>query len=54
MSYSSGPLLGHVEAGLAAAAIGLRGSVISGGALCVVGVLICAWRLPKFVRYRAA
>lgn len=54
VSYTSGPMLGHVEAGLAAAAIGLRGSIISGGVLCVVGVLLCAWRLPRFVTYRAS
>jgi MFS family permease len=54
VSYTSGPMLGHVEAGLAAAAIGLRGSVISGGVLCVLGVLFCAWKLPKFVSYRAS
>jgi MFS family permease len=53
VSYTSGPMLGHVEAGLAAAAIGLRGSVISGGVLCVIGVLVCAWRLPRFLNYRA-
>jgi MFS family permease len=53
VSYTSGPMLGHVEAGLAAAAIGLRGSVISGGVLCVIGVLLCAWKLPRFVSYRA-
>lgn len=53
VSYTSGPMLGHVEAGLAAAAIGLRGSVISGGVLCVIGVLVCAWRLPRFLSYRA-
>lgn len=53
VSYTSGPMLGHVEAGLAAAAVGLRGSIISGGVLCVVGVILCAWRLPKFVAYQA-
>jgi MFS family permease len=54
VSYTSGPMLGHVEAGLAAAAIGLRGSIISGGVLCVIGVLLCAWKLPRFVSYRAS
>jgi hypothetical protein len=33
VSYSSGPLLGHVEAGAVAAAFGVRASVISGGVL---------------------
>ena len=37
VSYMSGPLLGHVEAGVVAAAFGVRASVVSGGVLCVVG-----------------
>ncbi|MFI5183400.1 MAG: MFS transporter [Vicinamibacteria bacterium] len=53
VSYTSGPLLGHAEAGLAAALGGVRFSVVSGGALCVVGVAICAALLPDFVRYKA-
>jgi len=52
-SYMSGPLLGHAEAGAAAALFGVRASVISGGALCVVGVLMCGALLPRFVRYDA-
>jgi len=50
VSYMSGPLLGHVEVGAVAAIIGVRGSVISGGALCVVSVLVCGALLPRFVR----
>jgi hypothetical protein len=53
VSYMSGPLLGHVEAGLVAAAFGLKASVVSGGILCVVGVLFCGILLPRFVRYDA-
>ena len=49
----SGPLLGHVEAGAVAAAFGVRTSVVSGGVLCVVGVLVCGWLLPRFVGYDA-
>ena len=30
-SYSAGPLLGNVEAGVAAALLGVRGSVTGGG-----------------------
>ena len=41
VSYMSGPLLGHVEAGAVAALFGVRASVISGGVLCIVGVLVC-------------
>ena len=53
VSYMSGPLLGHVEAGVVAAAFGVSASVISGGILCVVGVLACGVLLPQFVRYDA-
>jgi MFS family permease len=53
VSYMSGPLLGHAEAGAAAAAFGVTASVVSGGALCVVGVVLCAFLLPRFTRYDA-
>jgi MFS family permease len=53
VSYSSGPLLGHLEAGLVAAMFGVRASVISGGVLCVIGVLACGLWLPRFVQYDA-
>jgi MFS family permease len=53
VSYSSGPLLGHVEAGAVAAVFGVTASVVSGGVLCVVGVLACGLWLPGFVRYDA-
>jgi len=53
VSYMSGPLLGHVEAGLVAAAFSVRVSVVSGGALCVLGVLLCGALLPRFVGYDA-
>ena len=42
VSYTSGPLLGDVESGAVAAIFGVRASAISGGALCVVGVALCA------------
>jgi MFS family permease len=51
VSYSSGPLLGHVEAGAVAAAFGVQASVISGGALCIVAVLACGAMLPRFIGY---
>jgi MFS family permease len=53
LSYMSGPLLGHVEAGLVAAAFGTRTSVVSGGVLCILGVLLCAVLLPRFMAYDA-
>ncbi len=51
VSYMSGPLLGHVEAGVVASAFGVRASVVSGGVLCVAGVLVCGLALPRFVLY---
>jgi MFS family permease len=53
VSYMSGPLLGHLEAGAVAAAFGVTASVVSGGVLCVVGVLACTVWLPSFVGYDA-
>nr|WP_091561738.1 MFS transporter [Micromonospora pattaloongensis] len=51
ISYSTGPLLGNMRAGLGARVVGIEGSVISGGVLCVLGTLALAAALPKFLRY---
>ena len=53
VSYMSGPLLGHAEAGAVAALFGVRASVVSGGVLCVIGVLACGLLLPRFMSYDA-
>ena len=53
ISYSTGPLLGNVEAGAVAAVAGLRVSIASGGILCVAGVGVAIALLPKFWRYDA-
>ncbi len=53
VSYLSGPLLGHVEAGAVAAVWGVQASVVSGGVLCVVAVLACGALLPRFRAYTA-
>jgi MFS family permease len=53
LSYTSGPLLGNAEAGAAASLVGLRGAVVSGGALCVVAVGATAAALPAFWTYDA-
>jgi MFS family permease len=53
ISYMSGPLLGNVEAGLVASFAGIRGSVVSGGILCVAGTAALCWLLPDFVKYDA-
>ena len=51
VSYSTGPLLGNVESGVAASLVGIRGAIVSGGALCVVGVVGTVLLLPAFWRY---
>jgi MFS family permease len=53
VSYMSGPLLGHVESGAVAAVAGVQASVVSGGVLCVIGVVVSGLLLPKFVAYDA-
>lgn len=53
ISYSSGPLLGHVRAGVVGSLAGIRFAAVSGGALCVVGVALTALMLPAFWRYDA-
>ena len=51
ISYTTGPYLGNAEAGLIAAAFGLRASVVSGGVMCVLGAGALALLLPRFIRY---
>jgi MFS family permease len=53
VSYTSGPLLGNVEAGVLASLTSVRFSVVSGGILCVVGVAVAALALPAFRLYDA-
>ena len=52
ISYLSGPLLGNARAGWVASASSNAASVISGGIICVAGVLLCIPVLPAFWRYR--
>ncbi len=53
ISYSSGPLLGDVESGVAASLVGLRAAIASGGILCIAGVAVAATVLRGFWRYDA-
>jgi MFS family permease len=53
VSYSTGPLLGNLESGVAASLFGVRAAIVSGGVLCVAGVAVAAALLPAFVRYDA-
>jgi MFS family permease len=50
---ASAPSLGDLEAGLLASVTSLRFSVVSGGALCIVGCIATALALPRFLRYDA-
>ena len=49
---AGGPRLGDVESGAVAALFGERVSIVSGGLLCVVGVVVLAVLFPSFARYR--
>jgi MFS family permease len=51
ISYLSGPLLGNARAGAIAEATSNTLSVVTGGIICVVAVLACAFVLPAFWRY---
>ncbi len=51
LSYSTGPLLGNVRAGLMARWMGIGGSVWAGGLLCLAGTAVLAAALPRFLRY---
>ncbi|MBS0358689.1 MAG: MFS transporter [Proteobacteria bacterium] len=53
ISYMSGPLLGNAEAGFVAAAVNTAFSVVSGGVLCIFGVALSIFYLPKFWKYEA-
>jgi MFS family permease len=53
LSYSTGPLLGNVEAGGVESATSVRFSIASGGILCVAGTIVIAALLPAFLRYDA-
>jgi hypothetical protein len=53
LSWSTGPTLGNARAGAAAALVGVRGSVMLGGAMCAAGCAGVAAALPAFWRYDA-
>ena len=53
ISYTSGPSLGNLEAGIVGTLAGVRASVISGGVLCVVGTIALSALLPRFWRFSA-
>jgi len=53
MVVAGGPYLGDVEAGAVANAFGAQVSVVSGGALCILGLVAAALAFPAVWRYRA-
>ena len=54
ISFLAGPMLGDVESGVVAHFTDTKTSIVSGGALTVVGVLLLIAFLPRFVRYRGS
>ena len=53
VNYASGPLLGDAEAGVVARVTSLQTSAVSGGVLCLVGLVFVVAFLPEFMRYDA-
>ncbi len=51
LSYTIGPTLGNARSGVAARVVGVGGSIVWGGALCVVGTAALAAAMPAFLRY---
>lgn len=51
ISYMSGPLLGNARAGYVASATSVSISIISGGIICFLAVILTAFCLPKFWKY---
>ncbi len=51
ISYLTGPMLGNAKAGIVASYFGVKFAIISGGILCVVGTIVLAFFLPKFLTY---
>lgn len=53
LSYMSGPLLGNARAGAIASMTSNTFSIVSGGFICVAGVLACIRFMPAFWNYRS-
>jgi MFS family permease len=51
ISYLTGPMLGNAEAGIVAHYFGVKSSIISGGILTIIGTIVLAVFLPKFIAY---
>ena len=51
ISFLSGPMLGDAESGVVAYFTDVKTSIISGGVLTVIGTIVLAILLPKFIAY---
>ena len=51
ISYLTGPMLGNAEAGIVAHYFTVKTSIISGGILTILGTIVLALLLPKFIKY---
>ena len=51
ISFLTGPMLGDAESGVVAYFTDVKTSIVSGGVLAVVGTIILALLLPKFISY---
>ncbi|HSK72965.1 MAG TPA: MFS transporter [Pyrinomonadaceae bacterium] len=51
ISFMTGPLLGDAESGVVAYFFDLKTSIISGGILTIIGTIVLALLLPKFIKY---
>ncbi len=54
ISYMSGPLLGNARAGYIASKSSVAFSLWSGGYACVIAVILTAFLLPSFWRYKSS
>jgi Transmembrane secretion effector len=51
ISFMSGPLLGDTESGVVAYLTNIKTSIVTGGILTIVGTIVLAFLLPKFIQY---
>lgn len=52
IGYMSGPLLGNAVVGFMASKMGLHRAIQVGGLLCMIGVVLCVFLLPRFWAYK--
>lgn len=53
ISYMGGPKLGDARSGAVASILGISTALVSGGALCLIGVCACCFFMPKFWNYKS-